>query len=182
MLEPTLYTFGGILITIGLFWAMRSNRREKSIKTNENPGCLTWLFAFLVLGFGGFVALAIPLFLSWGLYEDARDYNVLHDRGYRQTVPLLDVEKRQGSRNTSYTATYQFEGEQREEYITSGQYKRLRDAETVDILIYGDTIMIADSKPEYIGLLIIIPIGAFGAMMMYGFLWLLMDGVKRAVT
>lgn len=76
-------------------------------------------------------------------------------------MPLLELEKDTGGRNTVYSATYLFDESPRQQDISKSQYNRLVGQDTVDILVYEDTASIVGSKPRYV---LIIPTMMMGAM------------------
>ncbi len=100
-------------------------------------------------GISGIALIALSLGAGWRLYHHWHDYQTLQKYGELRTVPLIELEKDTHGRGTSYFATYQITESLRTEAITSNQYRRLKNQDTVDILIHDDLMLIADSRPNY---------------------------------
>lgn len=178
MLEPILYTIGGIFLGVVVFrvgWHLEdddSPKGKKKKKKNDQPaeeiepiGILRWLIAVPIWCFMIGFMLYIPIGGSFMLYHDWYTYEQLSRQGTRLTVPLVELTIMDEYKTGDYYATYQFNDAMRTESISQDQYRRLKNRDTVDIFAYHDQTAIVGANFRLYALLWLLPVGAGGMAM-----------------
>jgi len=172
VVEAVCYSLCGIILSVMIIIGFLSGsvvklKKDKEKKKRKSISRGAKIKSCLGTSMGGcFFVVCGPVFLylavglSQDLIQDWQTFNLLKEKGHIENAPLVSVDEFRGNR----WVVYEFNGTEHEQYISRADYEHLKNAASLEILVYEDQSWPLSASPRNDILTAIVPMGTIGFM------------------